>query len=73
MKTLKTFVAIILVFAVSPFSYAQNNTPNQIYQMFPMASMSEMYWIFGLQTKKNKLLWPYTSTEAVLAQAVKKK
>ena len=27
MKTLKTFVAIILVFAVSTFSYAQTNTP----------------------------------------------
>ena len=27
MKALKTFVAIILVFAVSPFSYAQTNTP----------------------------------------------
>ena len=41
--------------------------------MLPMATMSEMYWIFGLQTKTNKLLWPYTSTEAVLAQGVKKK
>ena len=73
MKTLKTFVSIILVLAISNFSYAQTNTPKPDLANVTYGDHERNVLDIWFADKTNKLLWPYTSTEVALAQAVKKK